>query len=276
MNKTACRLCMVVLAGLVTLGLINMGMAQQAAPAKDPSAPATKPADAKAPDVKTDPAFEAWAKKQSVPAAFVPLVEKAPELDGALDDTYKLAKPISFQFLAGGAGKPNAKTTAYMVSTADTLFIFLACESPDMSSLVANVRDHDGAVYNDDSIELFIDPANKREMDSYVHVAVNSLGTLYEAKGPADAEDTTWNPKIKAKTKVDKKSWTVEMAIPFDQLVSDVKKLNKAWAMNLNRMAYLVEGNEDTAWSSTGGTSSHVPTKFGALWLEAGKVDNAK
>ena len=66
------------------------------------------------------------------------------------------------------------------------------------------------------------------------------------------------------------------MAIPLKDLVKDPKKLNRVWAVNFNRMAYLIEGNEDTAWSPTGGPSSHVPGKFGCLWLDAGKVDNTK
>lgn len=222
--------------------------------------------------------YQAYAKKSSVPTLFVPKIDKLPDIDGVMDEVYKKATPIAFKFLAGGDAKPAAKTTAYVVSTATELVLFFKCETPDLSALVAEVRDHDGQVFQDDSLELFIDPANKREMDSYMHIMVNSLGTTAESKGPSGAEDFSWDPKMKVKAKVDRaaKAWFIEMVIPFKDLVANPDKMSKVWAVNFNRMAYLVEGNEDTAWSPTGGSSSHVPTKFGALWLEVGAVDNSK
>ena len=81
---------------------------------------------------------------------------------------------------------------------------------------------------------------------------------------------------MKVATKVGKKAWTVELIIPFKEMGVKAGKINRAWAVNFNRMAYLLEGTEDTAWSPTGGDDSHVPAKFGALWLDAGTVDNTK
>ena len=161
-------------------------------------------------------------------------------------------------------------------STKEALVVFYDCKSPDMDALLADKREHDSSVWEDDSVELFLDPTNKRAEDGYRHIIVNSLGTTYEAKGGAGAADTSWNPKIKVKTKVGKKGWTLEMAVPLKSLVKDVKKFNRVWAVNFTRMAYLIEGNEDAAWSPTETQSSHVPSKFGCLWLDAGKVDNTK
>lgn len=244
--------------------------ATQAQPAKPEPKPEPKPSPVAA------AAFEAFKKAQTVPVARVPMVAAAPEVDGVLDEAYKQATPLKFQFLVGGDSKPTAATTVYVLSTGRELFIFYNCESPDMDSLMAEVRDHDGAIWGDDSIELFIDPSNKRQIDGYVHFAVNALGTTYEAKGPKGDADTSWDPKLRVKTKVGPKAWTVELAIPFAELVKDPAQLTRVWAVNFNRMAMLLEGNEDTAWSPTEGTDSHVPTKFGVLWLDAGNVDNTK
>jgi len=230
--------------------------------------PATRPADK---------AFQAFAKKQSVPTARVPQVKKAPKIDGILDPLYKKeATPLSFRFLAGGQARPKATTTVYALTTDTDLIVFFNCGSPDMDALLADVRDRDGQVWNDDSVELFIDPTNKRAPDGYRHIIINSLGTTAEAKGPGGAEDYSWNPKLRVKTKVGRKAWTVEVAIPLKALVADVKKINRVWAVNFNRMAYLIEGTEDTAWSPTGAASSHVPARFGCLWMEVGTVDNTK
>ena len=250
--------------------------AQPAARRPMPSVqPAPRPTPVPTPSPAVAAAFEAFKKLQQVPAARVPVVA-APMVDGVMDDVYKKATPLKFQFLVGGDAEPTAATTVYVVSTAKELFIFYNCESPDMDALLADVRDHDGAIWQDDSIELFIDPTNKRQIDGYAHFAVNPLATTYEAKGAKGDADTSWDPKFRVKTKVGKKAWTMELAIPFAELVKDAAQVNRVWAVNFNRMAYLLEGNEDTAWSSTGGTDSHVPNKFGCLWLDAGTVDNTK
>jgi len=228
------------------------------------------------PTPEMDKAFEAFKKAQSVPAARVPMVAKAPEIDGVMDDIYKAATPLKFKFLVGGDDEPTAPTTVYVVSTDKELFIFYNCESPDMDMVTENVTEHDGAVWGDDSIEIFIDPDNKRDVSGYMHIGINILGTTYEAKGPKGDADATWDPKLRVKTKKGPKAWTMEVAIPFAELVKDPAQMNRIWAVNFNRMAYLVADTEDTAWSQTGTTDSHVPSQFGCLWLDAGKVDNTK
>jgi hypothetical protein len=220
--------------------------------------------------------FEAFAAHCGHPAAFVPMVDTAPAVDGKMDEAYKAAKPIKFKFTGGNEAAPTAATTVYAISTADTLYLYFHCQTPDMAALVAEVRDHDGPVWEDDCVELFLDPANLRSADGYMHIIVNSLGTTAESKGPETDQDFSWNPKMTVKTSKDKDAWNVEMAIPFSELVGNVSKMDKVWAVNFNRMAMLVEGTEDTAWSPTMTSSSHVPAKFGCLWLQAGKVDNSK
>ena len=221
-------------------------------------------------------AFDAFAAACGHPAAFVPMVDKAPVVDGKMEDVYKAAKPLKFKFSGDNDANPTAATTVYAVSTADTLYLFYHCQTPDMAALVAEVRDHNGPVWEDDSVEFFVDPANKREAGTYMHIIANSLGTSAESKGPKDNQDFSWNPKMTVKASKEKDAWNVEMAIPFSELVGDVSKMNKVWAVNFNRMAMLVEGTEDTAWSPTMTSDSHVPAKFGCLWLQAGKVDNSK
>lgn len=220
-------------------------------------------------------AFEAFKSKAMVPVARVPLVA-APKIDGTMDAAYGKATPLKFSFLAGGDTKPTAPTTVWAVTSKTHLCLFVKCESEDMDALLAEVRERDGSVWQDDCIELFIDPTNQRQIDGYMHIAINALGTTAESKGPKGDADFSWNPTIVAKPKIGKKDWTLEVAIPLKDLTPDVKKINRVWAMNFNRMAYLLSGNEDTAWSPTGGTDSHVPSKFGALWMDVGNVDNTK
>jgi len=209
-------------------------------------------------------------KKYDQPAIRVPQVKVAPAVDGVLDPEYKPATPIEFGFLTGREAKPTAGTTVYLVSTAKDLFVFFDCRSPEMANLQATVRTHDAQVWTDDSVELFLDPTDGRHMSSYYHIAVNPLGTTADVLAPKANADQAWDPKMRVQTQVGQKGWTVELAIPFAEL--GAASPQRVWAANFNRMARLKAGDEDTAWRPTGGTDSHVPIRFGYLWLDGATV----
>ena len=77
------------------------------------------------------------------------------------------------------------------------------------------------------------------------------------------------------------RSWTAEVAIPFETLGVRPGKPGRAWSFNLTRSARDPDDAsflEDTAWSPTGERSSHVPNMFGYIWLDgapAGTDDRA-
>ncbi|KPK79986.1 MAG: hypothetical protein AMJ81_12555 [Phycisphaerae bacterium SM23_33] len=261
---------------LAATAVVFMGAGCKPEPEEPGAAPATTPKEEVVKPVAAPGAFEAFKSKVSVPAVMVPLVSKAPAIDGQLDAAYKACQPMTFKFITGLEAKPTAPTTAYAVTTGKELFLFFDCQSPDMDALQANVTEHDGQVWNDDCIEMFIDPTNKRQIDGYMHIIINTLGTTAESKGPSGAEDYSWDPKLRLKAVKGAKGWTLEVAFPLADLLPDPGKINRVWAVNLNRMAYLIEGPEDTCWSPTETTSSHVPAKFGVFWLQAGNVDNTK
>jgi len=235
------------------------------------------PASAPAPWERVRPSSPAesyafFRKLNKVATVRVPLVKPAPKVDGEADAAYEQATPLGLRYLDGRAGRPKATTTVRAVSTPDELFVLFDCRSPDMSALRAGVKDRDGEVWRDDSVELFLDVANDRRRNSYYHIIINSLGTTAESDRARPKEPEKWDPALRVKTKVGDAGWSVEVALPFADLVADGRSFNRVWAANFNRMAYLPGGTEDTAWCPTGGTSSHNPSYFGLLWLDAGGV----
>jgi len=222
--------------------------------------------------ITLDESFAFFKKLQQGSALRVPKLDEAPTIDGKLDEAYKKATPLTFRFLDARPAKPTAPTTAYVVSTDTELFVFFQCDSPDMSALRATVKQHDGDVWNDDSVELFLDPHNKRRMGTYMHIIINPLGTTAEIRSPKSNADESWNPALRVKTMVGKTGWTVEVALPFADFIGKAQSVERVWAANFNRMARLPGENEDTAWCPTGGEDSHKPGYFGLLWLDAGKV----
>jgi hypothetical protein len=215
--------------------------------------------------------FAAFVKQSKLPVAEVPVVS-APALDGDMDGVYAKATPLSFVFLDGSPGAPKAKTTAYVVSTADTLFVFVKCDTakPDQLKMGTTAGDD---IWHDDYVEMFLAPSTNRA-GTFLQFATNPIGTICDGKVSEDGADSSWTSKVKVKAKVTKTGWTAEFAIPFADLGVQPGKVNKVWVANFGRFAQ-AEG-EDVAWCPTGQRESFGPTKFGFLWLEAGTVDNAK
>ncbi len=241
------------------------------------TSPAPKPAEKPAPWTKVrkislEESFAFFKKLQRVATARVPRAPEAPKLDGVLDEAYKRAPPLKLRFLDGRAGGPAAPTTVHLLSTDKELFVFYDCRSPDMGALRATVTQRDGQVWGDDSVEMFLDVANARRANSYVHIILNPLGTVADSDRALGDAGAKWNAKLRVKARVGKKGWSVEVAVPFADLYKDSRSINRVWAANFNRMARLPKGGEDTAWCPTGGTDSHQPAYFGLLWLDAGNV----
>ena len=270
---------LILTAATLTMVLMAAGCGEpEKAPTAEPTATPVAPPEPKPlavqPSAADTAAFNAFAKAATLPVARVPVVLVAPKIDGVLDDAYAAATQLTLSAITGEKVKLNGPTTVHVVSTKDALYIYARCDTPHPDDLLTDIAEHDGSVWNDDCIELFIDPTNQR--NTYAHIQVNAIGTTSDAKGAAPDFDKSWEPKIKVSAKVDRKAkaWIVEMAIPLADMVDDVSKINRVWAANFNRMAYLLDGTEDTAWSPTGSKQSHVPEKFGLLWMDVGTVNN--
>jgi hypothetical protein len=222
-------------------------------------------------------AFESFAAEATVPVLMVPEVAAVPEVDGKMDDLYKAVEPVKLRFLSGNNAAPTAPTHVYVVSTEENLCIFFDARTPNPEGLVANVKQRDEPVWTDDYVEVFLDPANQRSADKpYYHIVVNPLGTVADGMGVKGQQDYGWDPNLNSEARIGEDRWTVELVIPFKDLGFEAGQVHKVWTANFNRYARLAGGNEDTAWSPTMSSDSHVPSKFGMLWLQTGDVHNHK
>jgi hypothetical protein len=208
----------------------------------------------------------------------VKAVKEAPKIDGEIDALYaQSATPLSFSFLDGTKGMPKEQTTCYALSDEENLYLAFRCEKADPDRVVCRKTKHDDDVWQDECIELFIDPKNTREK-KYFHIIINSAGVTQDAH----VNDTSWDPELTVKCGKEKgKAWIAEVKIPFKALGSKDEKIGHVWSINFNRSARSSDNPqacEDTAWSPTYGDSSHVPEMFGYMWLDTlstGRDDTA-
>lgn len=207
------------------------------------------------------------------PNVQVPKLDGGPELkaDLAGDFWAKAARLSAFRKLDGAAGAPAQQTEVRVATTADSLWIGVRCLESDLDGLKAQRDVRDTAIWMDDGIELFL-KTSAEGAEPYYQVGVNAAGTLFDAHRKLEMWD---GAGIRAATGRAQDAWLAVVEIPLKALTSETpaKPGGEAWRLNVIRVRPKHESGkgleEETAWSPTGQSSSHVPEKFGFAYLEA-------
>ena len=169
---------------------------------------------------------------RQAPTAKLPLTERAPIIDGRLDDAVwgsagvidwtKALAPIN-------GAKPAAaqETNCRLLRDAQNLYVAVRCHEPSMDSIhsVSAAADwEDREVRRLNRVELFIVPASGDSPPIYrfvVNAPGNHAGLRYgEPRNGYEDWSTTWE----ANTGWEKDAWTVEARIP----ITDIG--HKTWA----------------------------------------------
>jgi len=218
----------------------------------------------------------------------------APRIDGELDDAcWAQAAPVVLRYLALQWDVPTARTEARVLADTKAIYFAVKCFESEMDRVIAAGEGRDGALWNGDTVEIFLDPGHKSARLDYYHVVVNPEGLIYDGKGK---DGKAWNADVRAAAGRFKGGWTVEAAVPMKDL-GVAGAIPKVWGLNVNRQRLelgrptkhypLIPSmiripdpekyriGEDTAWSPTYCESSHVAQRFGHGLLEAGTVDVA-
>ncbi|MBI4027734.1 MAG: hypothetical protein HY360_22300 [Verrucomicrobia bacterium] len=96
--------------------------------------------------------------------------------------------------------------------------------------LKADAKEHDGAVYGDDSFEIFIAPSETARKPLYQFV-FNSLDAHYESKDG----DCSWNGAWQSRSRVSGAEWEAEAIVPFRELDVAAPRPGDCWQFNLGR-----------------------------------------
>ncbi len=204
--------------------------------------------------------------RSPLPVGYAPKLRagaSAPKIDGKLTDPCWAAAPaMALAKSLSGNARAAQPTEVKALRDADTLYFAFRCAEPAMDKLRATRRSHDGAIWSDDSMEMFLGSGA-----TYYHFGVNALGSTYDGR----VKDASWNSGVRAAAAKGPKEWTAELAIPLKGMV-DAKalaagKLPVRWVANFNRNRYVTGRLQESAWSPTLSGESHVPARFGKLML---------
>jgi hypothetical protein len=183
-----------------------------------------------------------------------PQLTKAPQLDGRLT-TGEWAGAAEVQgFVNPGDGKPTERRTTVRIGHhGGQLCLAFVCAG--QGKPVAQERGPDGAVWEDDAVEVFLQAPGG---SVYYHFGVNAAGSRYDARGEGST-DSRWSAPWTAAAGVTEGGWVVEIAIPLSALGA---KAEGVWRANFGREE--ADTHRASCWSPTLG-SFHTPARFGEM-----------
>lgn len=146
------------------------------------------------------------------PTTEAPRAAAAPRIDGLIDEPAWQAATSVRDFRHSAGQQPGYATEARVCYDATALYFAFRCAETNMAGVLATVVEHDGGVYTNDAVEVLLGaPALGK---SYVQLAVNSAGVLYDGK----ALDKTYTSHAQTAAARDAEGWTVEIALPWESL----------------------------------------------------------
>jgi photosystem II stability/assembly factor-like uncharacterized protein len=216
-------------------------------------------------------AAELWlTNRAAFPAAPKPVgvcrhTETRPFLDGKLDDAcWKDPKPLTLDTVAAEdrAFVDDYLTQAFFAYDDKFLYVAVKCWHPAGEQVPpAAKRGRDADLRGHDRVDILLDL--DRDYQTYYRFQVDHRGCLAEDCWG----DKTWNPKYYVAFVPDESGWTVEYAIPLDELTGDRPSHGKAWAVNVTRV---VPGKGVRTWSGPASADPR-PEGMGLLQFRAEK-----
>jgi hypothetical protein len=187
-----------------------------------------------------------------------------PMIDGSLDDPcwQQAGRVDDFIPLLKVPGT-DVTTTVLACAYEEALYFAFDCQEPTTKELVAKTETRDGPVWEDDSVELFLD--TNRDRRTFYQVIMNSRGALFDQDtGEPGLAGPKWDGPITAAARVHPSRWTAEVKLEFAGLRLAQAK-GQVWGANFARTS-LRAGRSTYSWARVD-KGFLEPQHFGRLVL---------
>ena len=188
-----------------------------------------------------------------LPLVTIPKLSTAPAIDGTISEAEWSAAAGPGLFRSMADGMILSQQPRLLLGYDDANF-YLAARLPFTGDkpFISATR-HDDAVYLDDALEVFLQPAGS---DTYYQFVVNAAAVKWDGKD----QSSSWNAPWDASAHIGQSFWTVEIAIPFSAIGQKTPSEGVEWRLNI---AWDAQGPHPFigTWSLITG-SLHQPDKF--------------
>jgi len=194
--------------------------------------------------------------QNNLPECVVPYIDKAPVIDGVINDNEWQQAAGFYGFLGADGNICQNEVISKIAWNDDGIYVCFYTKQNSLSR--SHLKEsHDGTVSSDDAVEIFLMPK-----DVYYHFISNANDSKYEACGTDIAWDLDW----KAVSKVEGNVWNTEIFIPFANNISKPNVGDK-WKFNLCR-----DFKDPVSWTSLSPVNGgfHNPKLFGTLTFGKG------
>ena len=165
------------------------------------------------------------------------IAQTPPAIDGALDDPcWKTAGRVEdFEVHVRIPGTQVA-TTVLACADRDALYFGFECSEPSTANLKASATTRDGRLWEDDSVELFLD--TNLDLHTYYQIIVNSRGVFFDQDtGTPGLAGPKWDGPVTAAGRVGPDRWTAEVKIEFTGLrLAEAE--GRSWGANFARSSF--------------------------------------
>lgn len=201
------------------------------------------------------------------------IAARAVKIDGVLNEEVWKKAPSYTNFTHLNASQKKASEQTFFQVAVSSEGFYWAFRCPD-KSIKAQTVQRDGAVWHDDSLEIFMSADDPLPDDPNVrrgrHFLFNPLATRYDDTFTAGISSNKWNSDWKAAVRKDANGFTAEVFIPFYAFELDQAKTR--WRFNVGRENYT---GEDLAVSVFSPANTFMQMEKFAI-LEVPAVDKAR
>ena len=176
------------------------------------------------------------------------LTQDTIEIDGHLnEEDWERAQVIDdFTQQFPDEGQPTTeRTEVRMLYDMEKLYIGFECSDSQPEKIVANEMRRDGRLWQNDNVYIMLDTYGDKRQCFFFRT--NALGALSDTAVTDGGENLngSWDCIWEAAGRQHEKGWTVEIAIPFNQLRFK-RKDSMVWGVNFGRN--IARLNQTTQW----------------------------
>ncbi|MEM9280582.1 MAG: metallophosphoesterase [Verrucomicrobiota bacterium] len=180
-------------------------------------------------------------------------------IDGRLDEEdWKVEPTISRLIPRQADGYAPVETEAWLTYDERFLYVGIRCYEPLLRDVWSESTNRDSELAGDDFVEVLFD--TNLDKKSFHQFAVNPEGTFLDAR----RDDVSWNSTAQIATDAEEDAWTVEIAIPLEEIDADLEA-HSNWGLQMGRHRPRMGEKRSYQWSPTFWYGNTVPSFFGVL-----------